>query len=347
MAEVLLRSDFSQLSVTAGRCTHVTKILSKQLERSAFPSRVQELAVPPATLHIVGTLPTAIGVAVVGTRHPTNDAVEYTHALVGELAAAGLAIWSGGAMGIDAAAHRAAMRAGVPTVVVAPAGWSRPYPPEHVSLFEQIVASGGAYLSIVDDECPAKRHQFFARNALLIAMVDSVVVIQAGFRSGARNAAKYARELGRALFVAPSSPWISQGLGCNLELGLGARILGSAREVVRAAKCTGPSDQPQPMPDVASSPCEGAARVSRLGADRASKRSSAGKASTPTADQGVLLEPELRLLLDAVRDGASHVDALCERTGLPLPVVQSDLLRLTLLGLIRTERTGAIDIVNS
>lgn len=316
--------------------------------------RVQELAVPPATLHLVGTLPTAIGVAVVGTRHPTNDAIEYTHSLVSELAAAGLAIWSGGAIGIDAAAHRAAMRAGVPTVVVAPAGWSHPYPPENASLFEEIVVRGGAYLSIVDDECPAKRHQFFARNALLISMVDAVVVIQAGFRSGARNAAKFARMLGRALFVAPSSPWITQGLGCNLELGLGARILGSASEVVRAAKCAGPGDPMQPVQPVqpmlvgvASSPSEGSARGRPAGADRVSKRSPVGKASSPAVDHEVQLEPELRLLLDALRDGAVHVDALCDRTGIPLPVVQSDLLRLTLLGLIRTERTGAIEIVNS
>jgi predicted Rossmann fold nucleotide-binding protein DprA/Smf involved in DNA uptake len=59
------------------------------------------------------------------------------------------------------------------------------------------------------------------------------------------------------------------------------------------------------------------------------------------------LDAELRLVVAAVGDGAHHVDVLCERTGLPLSVVQSDLLRLTLMGLVRTDRAGAIDIVSS
>lgn len=326
--------------------TFVTKFFSKQLERSAFPPRVNELPVPPTTLHLVGALPSAIGVAVVGTRHPTDDAVEYTDTLVSALAAEGIAIWSGGAIGIDAAAHRAAIRAGVPTVVVAPAGWSHPYPPEHAALFEEVVERGGAYLSMVNDASPAKRHHFFARNALLIAMVEAVVVVQAGLRSGARNAAKFARRLGRALFVAPSCPWVVQGLGCNLELGLGAKILWSAADVVLAAKCVGSGDS---MPNECVANCRsGAAVRTHCGpAERTNRRSRPGNIVTGTMDQRHLLEPELRLLFDALLEGATHVDALCERTGLPLPVVQSDLLRLTLLGLIRTERTGAIEIVTS
>lgn len=328
--------------------SQVNKIFSKILERDALPASVHQLGQVPEALHLVGELPPSMGVAVIGTRHPTDEAVAFTHKLVSELAEQGVTIWSGGARGIDAAAHRAALRAGVPTVVVAPAGWLRPYPPEHAALFCEIVARGGAYLSIVDDECCARRHQFFARNALLVALVQVVIVVQAGWRSGARNAAKFARELGRLLFVAPSSPWIPQGLGCNLELGLGARILGSASEVVRAAKSgISSSDEQQVGPEIGSI-ClpRHEPRMQHRNAEvaRSGVRMERGSANANTADGH--LEPELRMLLEAVRAGATHVDELCERTGMTLPVVQSVLLRLTLLGLIRTDRTGVVSTVN-
>jgi DNA protecting protein DprA len=328
----------------------MTCIVSRRLERVAFPHRVFDLPEPPCQLHLAGELPRGPAIAVIGTRYPTEEATKYTGELVGEFAKHGVAIWSGGAEGIDIAAHRAALRVGATTVVVAPAGWNRPYPPEHAGDYHEIVERGGAYLSIVAPECVAQRHLFFARNALLMALVDVVVIIQAGLRSGARNAAKFARRLGRTVFVAPSSPWIHQGVGCNLEIGLGARVLLSPKDVIRAVAGYGLGSVS--VPGEAQVSCNHydqsvstAPRREEPAQDRAAgcSRPRGG----PTRASEPQLDAELRELVDAIRAGARYVDALCQRTGLPPAVVQSDVLRLTLLGLVRTDRAGAIDIVTS
>ncbi len=324
--------------------------VSRRLEKVAFPHRVFDLPEPPHHLYLVGELPRVPAIAVIGTRHPTEDAVTYTAELVREIAKDGIAVWSGGAKGIDIAAHRAALGAGATTVVVAPAGWQHPYPPEHAGDYREIVEQGGAYLSIVDTEQVAQRHLFFARNALLMALADVVVIVQAGLRSGARNAAKFARRLGRPVFVAPSSPWIYQGLGCNLEIGLGARVLVSPKDVIGAVAGYGLSSGSVPVgaqvscnhfdQSVLEAPLRGEA-VQGLAAGRRHPRAAATRASDPQ------LDAELRELVDAIRSGVRYVDALCQRTGLPPAVVQSDVLRLTLLGLVRTDCAGAIDVVST
>src|SRR4051812_18476498 len=108
----------------------------------AYPAELGAAGAPP--LYLRGPLPARPGVAVVGTREPSDQALAFTRALVLELGQAGLAIWSGGARGIDAAAHEAALEAGVPTVVVAGGGLDRPYPPEHAPLYARVLAGGGA-----------------------------------------------------------------------------------------------------------------------------------------------------------------------------------------------------------
>jgi DNA processing protein len=173
-------------------------------------------------------------VALVGTRKPSPAAARYASHLAGELSRAGVVVASGGAVGIDASAHRGALDAGGRTVVVAPSGWSHPYPAHHGPLFESIVQAGGAHLSPFEGAVVARRHQFFRRNELLVALCHVLVVVQAPLRSGALNAAKHARELGRPCFVAPAPPWSPRGAGCTAELSRGALPLSGAADVLRA-----------------------------------------------------------------------------------------------------------------
>src|SRR6185503_20147276 len=123
----------------------------------------------------------------------------FAEALSHDLARAVVAVFSGGAKGIDTAAHVGALRAGGATVVMAPAGFDRPFPERNAPLFERIVAEGGAYVSLLADDEPATPVSFFPRNACLVALAHVLVVVEAGFRSGARNAARWARALARPL----------------------------------------------------------------------------------------------------------------------------------------------------
>ncbi|MBN2195938.1 MAG: DNA-protecting protein DprA [Polyangiaceae bacterium] len=196
------------------------------------PPRLMDLGRPPPLLHLHGELPGGPAVAVVGTRWPTSEGAAYVREIAGELAAAGVAVLSGGARGIDAAAHRGALDVGGVTVVVAPCGFERPYPPEHAVLYREVIASGGAYLSVAAPDGKADLPRFLQRNELIAALAHVVIVGEAPYRSGARHTARVARRLGRILFAIPGAPWNERALGALDELRRGARLLVRARDVL-------------------------------------------------------------------------------------------------------------------
>lgn len=290
----------------------------------------------PPTLYLRGALPRVRGVAVVGTREPTEEAVAFTRSLVRDLAAEGLAIWSGGARGIDAVVHEAALACGAPTVVVMGGGLGRPYPKEHVPLFERVVLGGGALLARVPDAAPPLPAGFLLRNELLAALCAVTVVIQAGLQSGARSTAAAARRLGRPLCVVPQAPWDESGQGCALELALGARAIITAFEVV-AAMNGAPPPRPLPAPRRSRS----SAPQLALSLEKASKTKLAPRGLPDLSGRPILAGPDavpppLRLagpeqvVFAALDAAARHLDEICERSGEPPRVVMAALSMLTL-----------------
>jgi DNA processing protein len=275
-------------------------------------------AVAEHHLYVRGTVPPLGGVAVVGTREPTSEAEAFARRLVTDLCAHGYAIWSGGARGIDRAAHEAALAAGAPTVVVSPSGLERPYPPEHVPLFERVVASGGALISLWPDQAHPFRPRFHKRNQLLAALTLVTVVVQAPFQSGARSTAKAARSFGRPVCVVPHPPWSERGGGCALELTLGGRPVAGAADVVRAAG--GPLFSVPARPRPASR--EEKSTTPPPEAEPA-RRTAAEGPETP-------LDREERALMDVLDSEPRFVDQLCVRSGLPYATVARALLTLTL-----------------
>ncbi len=212
----------------------MVRLTPRRLEGGARPARVLDLGRPPLELYLHGELPGGPAVAIVGTRWPTAAGARYARQLAGELGAAGVAILSGGARGIDAAVHRGALDVGGVTVVVAPSGLDRPYPPEHAALFREVLEHGGAYLSLAGPDARAELPRFHQRNEVLAALAHVVVVAEAPLRSGARHTARVARRLGRWLFAIPGAPWNERALGALEELRLGARLLMRAEDVLTA-----------------------------------------------------------------------------------------------------------------
>jgi DNA processing protein len=307
------------------------RVVSEQvLAGDRLPPRLRELEQPPSRVFVRGELPRAPAVAIVGTREPSFAGKRYARSLARELAQAGVVVMSGGAEGIDTAAHRGALDVGGTTVVVAPGGFDQPYPRENARLFRRVVQRGGAYLSLVPADVPAMPHAFFARNAVLVALAHVVVVAEAPYRSGARNAAKYARRLGRPLLVVPSAPHNQRGLGCIAELKLGATPLASARDVLRIL---------------------GAERLHPVRAITPSRQRSR---SAPPALRGQLtylsdgrVDPEAaKRVVEAVRAGAAYADDVCTALGLSGPQIQQLLLTLTLEGVLVCATSGRIRIVN-
>ncbi len=309
------------------------------LIESQIPSRVAELPHPPSRLHLCGSFPSRPMVAVVGTRKPTHEALSFAKKFAKELVVHGFAVVSGGAAGIDTAAHLGALGAKGQTLVVAPSGWYRPYPASNRSLFEKIVASEGGYVSLVEPNSRPMVGHFFARNAVMVAIAHATVLIQAPLRSGARNAAHVARKLNRLLFVVPSDPWTEQGAGCLLELKLGARQLVSIRDLLEGLAEIGVHSSIDPLQlKLHYSQISGSVSGVKIHEDLVAPGAS------PLLTQGKHY-PELTPIIEALSQCPGTVDGLCNFTGWPPQKVHAALLRLTLDGHIRVTSAGRIEVV--
>ncbi|MDF3065231.1 MAG: Rossmann fold nucleotide-binding protein Smf [Polyangiaceae bacterium] len=289
----------------------------QELTGARLPPQLADLGQPPQRLYLEGQLPRGPAVAIVGTRGASAEAVVWVRGFASELASRGVTIVSGGAEGIDTAAHEGALAVGGLTVVVAVPGLSRPFPEQNGPLFRRVVEAGGAYLSLYPEHQAAKRGHFFARNGVLVALCHALVVGQTGVVGGSRNAAKWARELGRPLFVVPHSPWVAEGRGAVVELRLGARPLDSWKEMLRFLHRSG-HHALDPGPKAA--PLQ-------------------GELSFPGA------EPSADPVLQAVREGALHPDEIVEQTGLSLAIVQQRILTLALSGVLVPGPLGSLKLV--
>lgn len=150
---------------------------------------------------VVGVLPRGPRLAVVGSRAALRARVAAVDTIVAVAAAQGWSLVSGGALGIDAAAHRVALRIGMPQAAVLPLGSDQPYPPGNVGLFEDIARAGGAVLFGRPAGSPANRGVFLSRNAVVVGLADRVVVAQAGLRSGSGWTGRHALAAGRPVAV--------------------------------------------------------------------------------------------------------------------------------------------------
>jgi DNA processing protein len=267
--------------------------------------------IPCETLYIRGALPPPRGVAIVGTREATPSAVKFARDLAGCVILAGFSVWSGGARGIDAAAHQGALEASGATVMVGGGGLDVTYPPEHAELFAEIARSGGALLSPYPDGTQPRPPYFLRRNAVLAALTLATVVVQAPLKSGARSTAAAARKLGRPLFVVPHAPWDKCGAGCAQELELGARPLTSFSAFVAALRGGEPAAQ-----------LELPLAPERVAPERALAR----------ALQEI--DEDATRVLSAIDENPIHPDDLCERTQLPFASVTAALLTLTLQAVV-------------
>lgn len=189
----------------------------------------------PMVLWVVG--PAALNeaadraAAIVGTRAATAYGEHVAADLATGLAERDAAVVSGGAYGIDGAAHRAALAADGFTVAVLAGGVDVSYPAGHAALFHRIAEEGLLVTEYPPGVRPA-RHRFLTRNRLVAALSGATVVVEAGARSGAANTAAWARALGRGVCAVPGPVTSSASVGCHVLLRAGATVVTRAEEVV-------------------------------------------------------------------------------------------------------------------
>ena len=185
----------------------------------------------PCALFLRGRLPPpdAPALAIVGTRDASPYGLRVAGTLAGPLAARGCWIVSGFALGVDGAAHEAAVQVGGATLAVLGCGIDHDYPVAHEELRERVVRDGGLLSEFPPGVAP-RRHHFPRRNRLVAALAQVVVVVEASQRSGSLITARLALEQGREVFAVPGSVFRATQAGCHELLRQGAAL------------CTGPED---------------------------------------------------------------------------------------------------------
>ncbi|MDE2405016.1 MAG: DNA-processing protein DprA [Sphingomonadales bacterium] len=246
-------------------------------------------------------------VAVVGARNASAGACRLARDMAHALAAAGHAVVSGLARGVDGAAHRGALAAaGAGTIAVVAHGLDRAYPAEHAALQDQIAHEGLLLSEYPPGTEPLARH-FPARNRIIAALALGTVVAEAALRSGSLLTARLAGEYGREVMAIPGSPLDPRSQGCNRLIRDGATLVQDASEVIEAVTgftgtpradlfADGPGDAPVATPAEIPSAADIAALLGHapVAIDELVRASGAG----PQAVQQVLVELELAGRID-------------------------------------------------
>jgi DNA processing protein len=211
-----------------------------------YPPRLAELDDSPPILWIAGRWqPRPRAVAVVGARAATARGISTATAIAAAVGGAGVDVISGGALGIDAAAHRGALDAGGATVAVLGTGIDVCYPARHAPLFEEIQRRGAIVTQFPPGLGP-RPWAFPTRNRVVAGLADLVVVVEAGPDSGSLITARCARLLGRAVAAVPGSP------GADTLLVEGAAPLRTPADALALLDGRAPSPPPLPSdPDAA------------------------------------------------------------------------------------------------
>lgn len=172
------------------------------------------------------------GAAVVGSRDSSPYGVKIATDVAYELADSGVNVVSGGAFGIDVAAHRGALAADGYTVAVSACGVDRYYPASHADLYLEILRRGGAICSEAPPGAAPHKHRFLSRNRIIAALSRAVVVVEAPFRSGAISTAHHAMSIGRPVGAFPGPVTSPRSSGCHRLLREGAACVTQTREVL-------------------------------------------------------------------------------------------------------------------
>jgi DNA processing protein len=267
-----------------------------------YPEILRAIYDPPLVLYVQGKLlpRDRHALAIVGTRHPTPYGAAVAERMAYQLAQAGWTIVSGLAEGIDTAAHRGALKAGGRTLAVMGSALDQVYPASNQNLAREIVAAQGAVISEFPFGRAPDRTTFAIRNRIVSGLSQGVVVVEAGFKSGALITVDQALEQGRQVFAVPGRVDTAAAQGCLQLIRNGATLVRGFEDVLE-------SFEQLPLGAVAAS----------------------------MAPPRPAVSPEEERILQALEAGEMDVDSLIRATELPPASIGSLLICLEMKRLIR------------
>jgi DNA processing protein len=302
-------SNWEKCVDLAGELKRVTDFGCRVIVQSdeEYPAPLREIYDPPIALYVKGALTQKDrnAVAMVGSRQTTHYGIETARKLAYQLAYVGVTIVSGGARGIDTAAHQGALAAKGRTVCVLGTGINIVFPPENNDLFERI-AENGAVITQYPFNRNADKQSFAIRNRIVAGMTLGTVIVEADLHSGALITANFATEYGRQVFAVPGRIDSPRSKGCHDLIKKGAKLCEGAEDILSEFEYLFPSSNRPPSP----------------------------------GETGVLPALELseneQKAYDAVKaDDETTIDEVIRRSGLPSSAVSVALLSLEMKRVVR------------
>lgn len=304
---------------------------------AAYPAPLLETSAAPAVLYVAGRLPETdtLCIAMVGTRRVTEYGTAAAERLAMGLARAGAAVVSGLAAGVDACAHRGALKGGGRTYAVLGCGLDTVYPAQNRELYRLIAKNGALISEFAPREAPLPFH-FPLRNRIIAGLCAGTVVVEAGLKSGSLITAAQALEMGRDVFAVPGSIFSPMSEGAHRLIKDGAKPACSVFDILEEY----PSYAAQTLPVAEETPplslfdAPAAARAEPEHAAAAAPAPAAAPRRQPAA--WGLTAPQ-RTVFALLSDAPCHVDELAGRAGLAPAQVLAVLTVLEIQGLARSE----------
>jgi DNA processing protein len=287
------------------------------LDDGSYPTLLREIADPPITLYVKGDWQACFAspcVAVIGSRMCSTYGENASEMLARDLASRGICIVSGLARGIDAAAHKGAIRGGGKTIAVMGTGIDNVYPRENTRLVREILESGGCVVSQFPLRTPPLKDNFPYRNRIISGLSLGVLIIEASERSGSLITARLATEQDREVMAVPGNITSGNSYGTNYLIKSGAKLVQQWQDVI------------------AELPSEIAASILPPKIDQTTNGHSSRQQELMPAD---LNDNERRIWPLLPVDDSIHIDVLLESSGLSFGDLNSALVALDIRDLIR------------
>ncbi len=332
---VKFRSSFSLKGYMEELARKEIKTITRNTED--YPKQLLEIPDPPIVLYLRGKLPVNWHqtIAVVGTRKPTTYGRQITQSLTRDLAFFNFIIVSGLARGIDAIAHRTALEYGAITIAVLGCGVDIIYPPEHKSLYSEIITNGGAIISEVPPGHTVSKGLFPARNRIISGLSHAVLVTEGARDSGSLITAHLATEQGREVFAVPGpiTSYLSEGPTKLIKEG--AKIVANVEDILEELNIN---------PVISLQHGSGQALRTRYHhpvGDSGSKRIYSTISGNTVQMPNLKVDKDGEVIIKLLsRNGEMHYDDLVRESALSASQIGAILTQLELSGIIRSLGNG-------
>lgn len=308
-------------------------------EDECYPQRLREIPNPPAVLYVDGQLPdidsTAV-IGIVGTRRASEYSVKVTHIMSRGITECGAVVVSGGALGVDSAAHKGAITAGGKTIAVLGCGLGTSYLNENKPLRDTIKMNG-ALVTEYPPFTKATKYTFPMRNRIISGLSLGVLVVEAGVKSGSLITANYANEQGRDVFAVPASVLSPGFAGTNKLIDDGAMVATNPRQIISVyeerfdslnlSKCRSVEELMYDESDRSKNIIKKEDFTSFENLEKGRKK------RLENENKSMLLKGNTKKVYDALTDCFEHIDLITQKTGLSVSAVMAEITALEIMGM--------------